>query len=277
MGKTLYLLGEASENENNGTTGAFLGDQSGYELRARRWYTPTNADWGKVFRFNDPAIAEEIASRMEKAILNGYIGYDTYWRGTYYDQLLANGFDISAVREDCGTDCSALAYTAIFAATNVQYDGSKAQYPTVVPTNTKRQPLVRQYDHYIERQCVDAGFDVTVFTMETSSDTFIKDVPFVTFTDGTIRYYPTPQYDTPYDVYDAGVDSANVRDHLHVVYLNKENEYGYDESFLNSLLIVKASADDPAESALKRGDIIRTVGGLTRSDGSAIGHVAVWL
>ena len=275
MGTTLYFIGEASENEDGGVRNTFLGDQTGFELRARRWYEH-NPIWGKVYRFNDPNVAEDIASRMEKAILNGYIGYDSNHRESYRREIEKTNFDVSAVHTNCGTDCSALGYTAVRGATGVVYDNND-QYPTIFHRADRNSIFGRQYDYYIERQCVNAGYDITVFTLDTTLTTPTADSVTITFSNGTQKHYLEPYYNTPYDVYDPGADSLNVRDNLHVVYLNKPNDFGYDEAFLNTLLLTNKEGD-PMESAWKRGDIIRTIM-VPRNDGSGKynGHIAVWL
>ena len=311
---TKYMFAEASTNEESGLTNTLLGDQCGYELRARRWYLH-DPPWSKVFRFNDPAIAEEIATRMEKSITNGYVGYDQNTRNTLLYALL-NGETkdnssytiplemIDAVHTNCCTDCSALAYTAIRGATNVIFDSQSyyEKYKGVVWSNNGTCPAGRQYEYYIERQCVNAGFDITVFTIDSTTltpgqpyavtytktngeeETKLFEDTKIVFSDGTIRYFPYIYYNSPYDYYDSALDTDMVRDHLHVVYLTDEldSTYGYTTDLLNTFAYNTSNGKNSGYkiSWLKRGDILRTTAVPKISADGTIhhsGHVAVWI
>lgn len=273
MSKSLYLLAEASEDETGASSSGFLGDQSGFELRAREWYDHVNG-WGKLFRFNNPDIAEEIASRAESAVTNGFIGYDTAQRETLRERLEEVDYVVDALESKCGCDCSALAYSAIYGATKVPYDYSVRQYPAFCNPQNNLTPKVRDFDDYIERQLVKAGFGITVFTLQTAVPSYTGDAEYteVTFDDGTTLDYPYPHYDTPYDRFDSVADPAIVQENLNVIYLNQPNTYGYDETFLTTFL----TYGNPKESAWKRGDIIRTLG-RKKSNGSQSGHMVIWL
>ena len=303
MSDTKYLIAQAAGSEQGDIhIPALLGDQTGHEIRTRKWYAHTPI-WGKIFRFKDENVADEIATRMEHAIANGYVGYDTNHRHSFLEKLL-DGRDvkskyiwpiqaIDAVHQVCGTDCSALTYTAIRGATGVIYQQTGHPYDPIVPGLNQISPKVRQFDFYIERQCVNAGFEVTVFTLDTalsiappadqwvysdSGDQDRKKCYQVNFKDGVTKYYIQPFYNTPYDYYDSKADSISVKNNLQVVYLTDTPDpvYGYTKDLLTSFVTYIPQGKTYKQSWLKRGDIIRTIDKHVGPN-SYSGHIGVWV
>lgn len=271
----VYMIGEASADESGEFRDGLLGDQNGIELRCRRWYKH-DPIWGKVYRFTDPEVAEKIASNMEKAIANGCVGYDTNHRHRLLMALQEVDFEFDRVLTPVTTDCSALVYACVRGATGIDYDSSYTEYPEIMPLLTQVSPKVKQFDMYLERTVlINGDYDMTVFTIRTSSETETEGSVAVNFADGTTRYYTEPYYDTPFDYYDEGKDDEKVGTNLHMIYLNEENEYGYTEDFLNTFLTIEPSGS-PETPAWKRGDIIRTISKLNYN-GTYTGHIVVFL
>lgn len=116
----MIKIGQASRDERMRYSGGVAGDQDGKEVAIREWY---NRPWNKVLRAKDPAKAEKIASAMEAACKNNYIGYDQSQRTTLYELCKANGWRIPAVKTPCETDCSALVAVCVNAA-GIKVSGS---------------------------------------------------------------------------------------------------------------------------------------------------------
>lgn len=101
----MIKIGQASRDERMKYSGGFAGDQDGKEVAIREWY---NRPWNKVLRCKDSKKAEKIATAMEKACRNDFIGYDQNQRTTLYSLAKANGWRIEDIKTPCETDCSAL-------------------------------------------------------------------------------------------------------------------------------------------------------------------------
>ena len=99
-------IGSARIDERGKISGGAAGDQTGGEVSVQDWYLHKKG-W-VVLRPMDPAVAERIASAMEKARANAKIGYDQAQRNTLYKAAAAVGFDPSKVTKNVETDCSAL-------------------------------------------------------------------------------------------------------------------------------------------------------------------------
>lgn len=99
------IIAHASINEYGRVSGGSLGDQTKKEVCTRTWY---NKPWGCVIRFNDGNMREKVAECMEKAASNDHIGYDQSRRNTLLNCARRYGYDVSKVKENCATDCSAL-------------------------------------------------------------------------------------------------------------------------------------------------------------------------
>ena len=109
----MIKIGQASRDERGRYSGGIAGDQDGREVLIREWY---NRPWNKVLRAKNPSIAEKIATAMEKACKNDYIGYDQNQRTTLYNLAKANGWKIEDIKTPCETDCSALVSVCVNAA-----------------------------------------------------------------------------------------------------------------------------------------------------------------
>ena len=105
MASTNVMIAEAVHNEYGKYQGGAAGDQTGDEVRIRKWY---NRPWGVVLRFTNPAMAERFAYAMEAAARNNRIGYDQGQRNTALAAARAVGYDPARITKDCETDCSAL-------------------------------------------------------------------------------------------------------------------------------------------------------------------------
>ena len=144
---THYLIAHATADENNGDYGGLAGSQIGFELHARTWYS---RPWTHVYRAVDPEVAENIAMFMEKAISNGFIGYDcnTTARDTLYHKMVANGFKVDELNESAECDCSSLVYCAVYPQTQVDFI-----VPVEDASHTKITPKCRHYLDYLMNAC----------------------------------------------------------------------------------------------------------------------------
>ena len=109
----MIKIGQASRDERMQYSGGIAGDQDGKEVAVREWY---NRPWNKVLRCKDSKKAEKIATAMEKACKNNFIGYDQSQRTTLYSLCKANGWKIEDIKTPCETDCSALVAVCVNAA-----------------------------------------------------------------------------------------------------------------------------------------------------------------
>ena len=98
-------IAHASIDERGKAINGAAGDQTGKEVCIRSWY---NKPWGCMIRFEDPQMREKIAKCMEMAAANNHIGYDQGQRNTLLNKARKYNYDVSKVKEDCETDCSAL-------------------------------------------------------------------------------------------------------------------------------------------------------------------------
>ena len=74
MKETLNLIAHATHNEFDTLILGKAGDQIGCELQARAWFS---YPWDYIYRAKNIEDREKIANLVEKAVLNGFIGYDT--------------------------------------------------------------------------------------------------------------------------------------------------------------------------------------------------------
>ena len=103
------MIAHASIDEHGKAKGGKAADQTGKEVCIRTWY---NKPWNCVIRFNDASMREKIARCMENAANNNHIGYDQNQRNTLLTKARKYNYDVSKVKEDCETDCSALVSVA---------------------------------------------------------------------------------------------------------------------------------------------------------------------
>lgn len=242
------MFGEAAVGEHLGTPEIdddrnLQGDQLGWELRARLWYRP-KIGWAKVYRIvgrlgvEDRSYADGIATFMEDAICNGFLGYSNNRRGTLLEKLLTDPtFNVNLVTENVGCDCSSLAYCAVRKVTGVAFNNEEMQGSWIAPSEDPQIPKVRNFDNYIERTLTEQGFDVEVYTI------------------------PTPTYgenwdsetQKPFKIWSSTYDTIT-SDYL-TISNDATNSATYLETFRHLL----------------RGDLVRTV------VPSSTGHIAVWL
>lgn len=237
IAKQANMFGEATTGEDFTSTGNLDGDQTGFELRARRWYV-SSAKWGKVYRIVgkdgvvDYSYAEQLAEFMETCITNGYIGYETGNgpRNTLLNGLLRTdvNYNPNNILFNVECDCSSLTYAALRGVTGVEYDESEWLSDSPFSPSTT-SPRVRNMDSYIERQIATAGFMIEVYTIPTDLGA------------NPLRYYST--------VYDTENVPATV-----IASVEESNA-----AYLTS------------GGLLRRGDIVRTVVPHTYA------HCAVWL
>ena len=118
--KTKYMIAEAGSDADAGdeSTNNIRGEQRGYELRAIWDY---EYEWVKVFRAKDEALREQIADFMERAVLNGYVGYAQQNRGTLFNNIKNMDFRVELLNSPANCDCSSLTYCAIYAATRIPF------------------------------------------------------------------------------------------------------------------------------------------------------------
>lgn len=131
MSKNANLIAQATYQDGL----SLEGDQLGYELNAVEWI---DNSWIGVYRANDEAAREKLADFMERAVLNGYIGYKQATRMTLYNALLENGFNPDEINENVQCDCSSLVYCAIRSI----YDVTFNQAPD-------RAPVTSEYDEFL--------------------------------------------------------------------------------------------------------------------------------
>ena len=162
---TNYLLCHAASDENDAAYGGHKGDNKGFELNATKWYNPST-EWGVVYRHTDANVREEIASFMEKAVINGFIGYSTNrnQRDTLFSQLELVDFNIGKVITPCSADCSSLVYCAIYKALGIKFEESTEE-------STILCPRTGYYPGYIDK-C--GGFEKFETAEYLTSDKLLK-------------------------------------------------------------------------------------------------------
>ena len=101
------LIGSARSDENGKATGGKAGDQnSGKEVSTQSWYKHSKG-W-RTFRCKNPDKAKKMADAMRALCASNYVGYDQNQRNTLYNELKTLGWDVSKLKKNVETDCSAL-------------------------------------------------------------------------------------------------------------------------------------------------------------------------
>ena len=82
-----------------------LGDSTGQEYLVMNWY---DRPWDCVLRHPDGNVAKKIAQLAVEAANNDHIGYSNQYpdRMTFWEELEANNYSPSAIKNDCASDCS---------------------------------------------------------------------------------------------------------------------------------------------------------------------------
>lgn len=150
MSNTARLVAHATGDENGGDPYMGLaGSQNGVELVAQQWY---EHNWDCVYRAAKPEHREQIAMFMEKAVSNGFIGYDSNKnaRDTLFEALGKNGYKVDEINTSVECDCSALVYCAVYPVTGVECYISPERKESA---KIKTCPKVNDYADYLENQC----------------------------------------------------------------------------------------------------------------------------
>lgn len=165
---TAGLIAHATHDEDFGEGyGGVTGSQTGTELQLKQWEASSGYEY--LYRVKTTVAdyeekREQIAVFMEKAVSNGYIGYDNNRnaRETLYNELNRNGYAVDKVNVSVECDCSALVYCAIRPVTGVDFTPlSKEEQEQYKCINI---PKVSIYDRYIEGQCAGMFEKITIDT-----------------------------------------------------------------------------------------------------------------
>lgn len=105
-------IGHASTGENGGRNNR-PGDQTGKEVKISNWYSN---GWNQVIRAKDPSLAEKMAKICETLCNNPCVGYDMNDRNTLHNELRKLNYDVSKLKTNCETDCSAFQTVIAIAA-----------------------------------------------------------------------------------------------------------------------------------------------------------------
>ena len=97
-------IGHARIDENGRAKNGKAGDQTKKEVMISNWY---DGNWHTVFRAKNSKQAEKIAKCCEMGCANSHIGYDQNQRTTLYEAAKPYGFDVSKIKKNVETDCSA--------------------------------------------------------------------------------------------------------------------------------------------------------------------------
>lgn len=114
------LCGWASIDERGKATGGQAGDQTGREVKTGNWY-----DFGQtvVLRFKDRNKAAKAATAMKQLCANDNVGYCQGHRTSLYTELEKVGWNPTALKTPCETDCSAMIAVVLHCAgVNVSKD-----------------------------------------------------------------------------------------------------------------------------------------------------------
>lgn len=117
------MIANCSGDERGKLRGGRAGDQTGREWRLKGWY---NRPWNVILRFENPKIADMIATLAEEGANNNKIGYDQGDRLSFWRQLEKSGYHPKNIKTACETDCSA-STLAICKATGFLLNNLKLQ------------------------------------------------------------------------------------------------------------------------------------------------------
>ena len=155
------LIGHAGGDENGGAHGGQTGDQTGREVYILNWYS---GGWNIVLRPKNAAVAEKMANACEVLCKSNLVGYDQWERNTLWDELEKVGWNPSALKTKCETDCSAFmtacARVAGINVPRVALGGGKYNAPI---TSTMRQAFGST-----------GAFDVLTDSKYCTSDRYLK-------------------------------------------------------------------------------------------------------
>lgn len=100
------IIGSARYDEHKHFKNGKAGDQTKKEVSMQEYYKHPKGWY--VLRAKDTNVAKKIAKAMKDACNNQHIGYDQNQRNTLYNEVKKLDFDVSKVKKDVETDCSAL-------------------------------------------------------------------------------------------------------------------------------------------------------------------------
>lgn len=112
-GNYMVRIAHASSDERGKYNSGKPGDQTGKEVFIRDWY---NRPWNKVVRPNSTSVADKIVKAAIDGCNNHNIGYDQFQRTTLFTQAQKVNFDLSKIKKQCETDCSAFVAVCVNAA-----------------------------------------------------------------------------------------------------------------------------------------------------------------
>ena len=101
------MIGSARSDERGKATGGKAGDQNGgKEVSTQNWYKHSKG-W-RVLRCKNPDKAAKMAEAMRNLCNTNYVGYDQYERNTLFSALKAVMWNLTKLKKNVETDCSAL-------------------------------------------------------------------------------------------------------------------------------------------------------------------------
>lgn len=106
-------IAHSSIDERGKIAGGQAGDQTKKEICVRTWY---DMQATQVFRITNEEIRKQFANNMIDCANNDNIGYDQNQRNTVLTEAEKVGFDFSAIKTKCESDCSSLATVCLLGA-----------------------------------------------------------------------------------------------------------------------------------------------------------------
>lgn len=139
---TKIKIGHASISEDNAANGRQAGDQTGREVWINPNFSITDLNPNVVLRPNSSALAEKSAKACEAGCENAHIGYSQNRRNSLNNLASEVGYNLSAIKNNCDTDCSAFMTVCAIAG------GSKISYGSNAPTTSNMRTRFKQSGDY---------------------------------------------------------------------------------------------------------------------------------
>lgn len=98
----MFRIAHASIDENGRASGGMAGDQTGYEVCVRSWYS---SPWDVVLRPKSIVIADKMAIFAQVVCESNKVGYDQGNRNSLHDECLRVNYN-PYILPPCETDCS---------------------------------------------------------------------------------------------------------------------------------------------------------------------------
>lgn len=118
------------------------GDQTGKEVLVQK----NTVNWSYIARFKDPNKAEIAAKCVEAGAANNHIGYGVNNYRSLYDEAKKVNWDLSKIKTDCNTVCSAFISVCIN-ATGTKITKDLNGYSNSVKTHLKNTGAFNFYDY----------------------------------------------------------------------------------------------------------------------------------